>query len=440
MASKLGTSNIVHIAKRSFAAQPATKALFSPDIQSSVSYNKVKIVSVNESSPVARISVAFKAGSRYETPDNLGITHVLRSATGLTTEEFSAFGITRNVQHVGGSLYTTVDREGITFTLEALRKEIAHVHKYLASVIGKTEFRPWEIDDLKEKLKYDRFIRPPQVRLFDLLHSAAYRSGLGNSLFIPKYNIGKLGPETLHHFVNANLIQTKAVVVSSGLSVDDTIEFADSIAFKTGSSASAPASKFYGGELRKGSSTPLAYVAVATESAAASAKEAVAFSVLKYALGAGPSTKRGIGAGPLTQAVGGVGDSAVTAFNVSYADSGLFGFVIAASPEKITPAVQAAIGVVRGGSIKDADIVRGKALLKRAVADSFETLDSTVDNVVQQAVTSGVVKSLPDLLAEIDSVSASDVSAAASKIKSGKVATAAFGNIAHLPYVDTLLK
>uniref|UniRef100_A0A8D8UM31 Cytochrome b-c1 complex subunit 2, mitochondrial n=1 Tax=Cacopsylla melanoneura TaxID=428564 RepID=A0A8D8UM31_9HEMI len=443
MASKLGTSNVVQIAKRSFAAQPAAKALFSPDLQSGTSYNKVKVVSVNESSPVARISVAFKAGARYETPDNLGVTHVLRSAAGLTTEEFNHFGIIRNVEQAGGSLYATVDREGIVYTIQAVRKEIGHIHKYLASIVGKTEFRPWEVSDLTPRLKYDRLTRPAQARLFDLLHSAAYRTGLGNSLFVPKYHLGAIGPETLKHYVNSTLTQANAVVVTSGLSLDDSKEFADSIAFPSGGAASsASPAKFIGGDQRKATSEPLAYVAVATESAAASAKEALAFAVLKYALGAGPSTKRGVGAGPLSQAVFGAGgdQASVSAFSVNYSDSGLFGFVLAGTRDKVTPSLQAAIDVIKGASVNDAHVARGKALLKRALAESFETLDSTVESVVRQAVGTGVVKSLPDLLAEVDALSTSDVSAAAGKIKSGKVASAAFGAIQKLPYIDTLLK
>lgn len=442
MASSLGKANVVHIAKRSFAAQPAAKALFAPDIQSGTSHSKVKVVSVNESSPLARISVAFKAGARYESPDNLGVTHVLRSAIGLTTEDFTQFGITRNIQQAGGSLYATVDREGVVFTIEALRKEIGHVHKYLASIIGKTEFRPWEVKDLTSRLKYDRITRPSQARLLELLHATAYRSGLGNSLFIPKAHLGLIGSETLQHYVNSHLTSANAVVITSGLSLDDSKEFADSIGLKAASAPSPQAAKFYGGEQRKITSEPLAYVAVATEGAAASAKEAAAFSVLKFALGAGPSTKRGIGAGPLTQAVASAAadQAAVTAFSAAYSDSGLFGFVLAATPDKITSALQAAVGVVRGGSLSDADIARGKALLKSSLGASFETLDETVNSVAGQAVSTGVVKSLADLLAEVDSVQAADVNAAAAKIKSGKVAASAFGSIQKLPYIDALLK
>lgn len=71
----------------------------------------------------------------------------------------------------------------------------------------------------------------------------------------------------------------------------------------------------------------------------ATAPEAVAFAVLKYALGAGPSAKRGIGAGPLNQAVAKASshEASVSAFSAAYSDSGLFGFVLAGSPDKITP-------------------------------------------------------------------------------------------------------
>lgn len=72
-------------------------------------------------------------------------------------------------------------------------------------------------------------------------------------------------------------------------------------------------------------------------------------------------------------------------------------------------ALQAAVDVVRGGNLSESDVARGKALLKLALAESFETLDQTVNSVANQAVTTGVVKSLPDLLAEVDAVQASQV-------------------------------
>lgn len=60
----------------------------------------------------------FRSGSRYELPENIGVSSVLRSSAGLTTEEFTKFGIIRNLQQIGTSLSVTSDRESIAYTLE----------------------------------------------------------------------------------------------------------------------------------------------------------------------------------------------------------------------------------------------------------------------------------------------------------------------------------
>lgn len=59
-----------------------------------------------------------RAGSRYELPDTCGITNILRTAIGLSTKEFFPFNITRNLQQYGINLYSTVDRETFTVTVE----------------------------------------------------------------------------------------------------------------------------------------------------------------------------------------------------------------------------------------------------------------------------------------------------------------------------------
>lgn len=66
----------------------------------------------------------FRAGSRNETYDTQGISHVLRICTGLTTSRSSGFGITRNIQQLGGDLTTSSDREHIAYTLKITRNNL----------------------------------------------------------------------------------------------------------------------------------------------------------------------------------------------------------------------------------------------------------------------------------------------------------------------------
>lgn len=105
----------------------------------------------------------------------------------------------------------------------------------------------------------------------------------------------------------------------------------------------------------------MAFIAIAGEGGTVcNQKEALAFAALKYALGAGPQCSWGTGAGVLTKAVG---DAAVTSVNINYADSGLFGALIAAKAEVAGSAAKAAIGVLKSGSISDKDAERGTIIL-----------------------------------------------------------------------------
>lgn len=60
-----------------------------------------------------------RAGSRYELPDNLGITHILRSGAVLSTQELTSFSLHRVPSQMGFNLYASVDREAFTYSVEA---------------------------------------------------------------------------------------------------------------------------------------------------------------------------------------------------------------------------------------------------------------------------------------------------------------------------------
>lgn len=88
-----------------------------------------------------------------------------------------------------------------------------------------------------------------QIRAIDLLHNVAFRTGLGNSLFIPKTQIGKISSETLQHFVNCNFLTGRAAVVGTGINHSDLLHYAQSLEIQNGE-GSVPASPYKGGELR----------------------------------------------------------------------------------------------------------------------------------------------------------------------------------------------
>lgn len=88
-----------------------------------------------------------------------------------------------------------------------------------------------------------------QVKAIDKLHEAAYRNGLGNSLFCGKHNVGKVTPETLLHYVCENFTSNKGAVIGLGINHDELVAYAKNMTFPEGQE-SKESSKFHAGEIR----------------------------------------------------------------------------------------------------------------------------------------------------------------------------------------------
>lgn len=93
----------------------------------------------------------------------MGVTHVLRTAAGLSTKSASQFAIIRNLQEVGASFTATSDRETIAYTLEGTRKAVETALPYFTVAITQQEFRPWEVAELNNRLQIDIGTRTLQV-------------------------------------------------------------------------------------------------------------------------------------------------------------------------------------------------------------------------------------------------------------------------------------
>ncbi|XP_054290437.1 cytochrome b-c1 complex subunit 2, mitochondrial-like [Macrosteles quadrilineatus] len=439
MASNVTKTPILRaISKRNYASA-ATLAQACADVHVKVLPNKIVIASADSAIPISRVSVLFKAGSRYESADHLGVSNVLRSSAGLSTSGASAFGIVRNLQQIGASLSVTSDREGIAYTLEATPDKIEEGLQYLVDIASKQVFKPWELSDQIPRIKYELATTPPQARILDLVNKAAYRTGLGNSIFVKEHAIGKINSETLQYFVRQTFTAPRAAVVGVGVSSDHLAQLASSLELSSGAGPEAPA-KYYGGEERLEVPSPHVHIALAAESAGLQSKEALAFAVLRHALGAGSAIKYGIGAGPLGKVTA---DSkellGASAFSSAYSDSGLFGVVLTTTPSNAKAAAEKVAKVLHG-PVSDADVARGKAVVKGLLLQGYENGEAVVQDIGTQALLLGSVLAAPQIAAAVDALSTADVQNAAKKIASGKKSLAVYGNTSSAPYFDEIAK
>lgn len=426
-------------AARGFAAQAQAAAACrgSADVQTTNLPNKLTVASAESGAAVARVSIVYRAGSRQETADNLGVSHVLRAAAGLSTKTATTFAITRNLQQVGASLTATSDRELITYTVAVTKDELETGLKFLEAAATGQTFKPWELAELTTLIKADIARVPVQVEAVESLHKAAFHNGLGNSVYCPSYNAGKHSSETLQHFLAANSTTGRAAVAGVGVDHQLLVGFAQSLNLETGGSSESKPDSFNSSEIRHERGGNRAAVAVATQAAGwNSLNECLANVVLQFAAGIGPVTKRGVNNGALTKQLGNAVSS--SALYSNYSDNGLFGFVVKGDAKEVGKAVEAGVKALRSLNVSDADVARGKAGTYVWLAEYLENHGTLAFDLGEQAALLGKVYKKAEILAAIDSVSTSDVQSAARKLASGKLAVGAVGNLSNVPYLCSL--
>ncbi|KAF5305630.1 hypothetical protein FQR65_LT07711 [Abscondita terminalis] len=411
------------------------------DVKTSTLSNKVFVAAAENKAAIARVGIVFRAGSRYETPDNFGTSHLLRIAAGTSTKGSTQFAITRNLQEACATLTCSIDRELVAYILEGTGSAVEKSLKYLREVATEQLFHHWEISDNMPRVRLELATRSPQLRAVDLLHKAAYRGRtLGNSLYIPKHNLGKIKSEHLQSYVDANFTSNKAAVVGLGISHKDLKGFAETLDLQTGCDRDV-ASVYAGGEIRSDKGGPLAHIAVAGQGGPlTNGKEALAFAILQRALGSGTYIKyTNERNAPFSKLLGSSPEpNLVTALNISYSDSGLFGALITSTSTKAGFFLESVMSILKSGTISDEDFVRGKTQLKNNVLYSLENGSNGIEEMITQAGLLKCVATPAQVICAIDEITKEDVEAAAKKVACSKFSIASIGTLHCVPFLDEI--
>lgn len=447
MASRIVKSPQVQAtAKRTFAAQAQAVAkterelIKAEPLKVSTLSNGLTIASLENHSPVTTIGVAIKAGARNEGYDNAGVTHALRVASGMATSKNTAFGICRNLQQVGGSMSCTQGREHTLYSVQTTRDVSDIGVEFLADSVSSSVYKPWEVQRTLPRLKLELATRTPATQALELLHSAAFRSGLGNSLYCPDHKVGSHGTADLAAFTSKHFTSGRAALLGVGISHQALTKFAELLKLEAGAGPGTLASKFSATELRSETGGGMAYVALAGQTVGAvSVAEAMSNLLLQRILGSGPSVKYGVGSGLLAQAAAGVGGNcAASGVCQMYSDAGLIGALVVSEAASAGKALGAVVSALRSVSVTDEQVAGAKKQLLSDVYTLMEDPLQLVENMGVQALVSGDVMSVDKYPEIISSISTADVQAAAKKLAGSKLAMGAVGNLSSVPYIDAL--
>ncbi|KAJ2891402.1 ubiquinol-cytochrome c reductase core subunit 1 [Coemansia aciculifera] len=419
-----------------FAASARSYASVAPTVLTTANGIKVAAAEGPADSPLASVSLVINHGSRFETAETSGAAHYLKAFGFRNTQDRTSFRTVREAELNGATLTAEATRENITYTVQCFRDALPYFVDILGDIAAATKFTEHEFRDIAKLVRFEALgaREDPVARVIGGVHQAAFRSGLGNSLYALDSSPVVTG-DAVRQYAQDAMQAGKVAIVATGVdaaTLAALVSESKLAALTNSGAASVPsvASKFTGGAHQiYESAAPVSHYALAFESDAASAP------VLASLLGAQRRLKWGAGgASPLAKLAFSSGFS-VESFSFAYSDAALVGVLVSAPSVQIKAAVEKVAGVIQTDVAKASP----EAVL-RAVASS------RLDAAEAQATQQGVVRELSKLalghgpLCTVEAVDgvASGLAQNAAKVFGNKPVAASIGLSQTTAYVDTL--
>lgn len=437
------------LVQRGFAAAAAQSASpLTGAVETKISRlpSGLSVASIELGGPVSSIVVAYRAGARYQQPNESGLVHHLRNNIGKDSASYLGVKLLWQLGSVGGNLNATHGKDILAVQTNVVRDSSAIAVSILGE-FAKPAFKPWDVEDAELTIPSDINTQSGFDYAIDLIHRAAYRNGsLANSVNAKSHEVGKISYQQLQNFSNSRLVSGEAVLLGVNVDHSDLLGYAQAQNVVTeGRGQGAVSSPYIGGTQIIPGPGAFAHVIIAGEGAAL--KDAKAFAVQKVLsslIGKESEVKfSGIpGSGVVGAAVQKASNQrsvGVSAVDVAHSDTGLAGVYITVEGQYAEPTVKAAFGGLKeiASGVDAAAFEAAKTNAKLQALVSIENPQSLALDQAAEVLANGTSTSPIDLAKEISNVTVEDVKKAAQKIIQ-KPSVAAFGRINQVPYHDQL--
>lgn len=399
--------------------------------------NGIKVAAAEDNGPLASVSLVIKAGSRYETTETSGAAHFLKAFGYRNTQSRTSFRTVREAELNGATLTAEANREYITYTVQCFREAVPYFVDVLGDIATQTKFTEHEFRDVAKLVGFESLSARSceRTKVVEGVHQAAFRNGLGNSLYaLGDSPVGS--GNAVGEYARVALNSGRVAVVGTGIETQQLADLVKESALaglvsdaQNQGILSDSKSKFTGGNHQVyESAAPISHYALAF-----SAQEAGTSQILAQLLGAQRRMKWSTGVSSLAKlaAQGGFG---VESFAYNYSDAGMVGVLVSASGQEIKQAVEQVAGVIQR-EVAEAQPEAVQRAVAAAQLDAAGRLETQAGKI--QALSQLAMGQKPVSLESVEEASAKVAEAAKLAFKS-KPAAASIGLSQATAYVDTL--
>jgi len=379
-------------------------------------------------------------GARNERPEINGISHFLAHMIFKGTESRDALAIALEIENRGGEFNAYTDYDVTAYYTQMAAKHVDVSCEIIGDIVLNSTFPQDEVEKERGVViqEIGRYADEPEDVAYEALRRTAFQGqALGRPILGPRENVAGFGREHLFDYV-ARYDPRRMVYVVSGNVGHDTVVRRIEAMFghltAKDEPFQEPVASRGGAALLQREAEQVHFMAafpgVGTEDPGS-----YALRHLANILGGGMTSrlfqeireKRGL-------------VYSVYASPLQYADGGALSFYAGTGPEEtaeLVPVFFEELRKVRDG-VAAAELERSKEQLRFSVGKSLESTMRRADRFARTLLRTGEVRSIEQIFARIDAVTADDVAAMANRVFSGPMAVSAVGVLDRLPPYEAM--
>lgn len=361
----------------------------------------------------AAVGVWVGAGSRSETADQHGISHLLEHMAFKGTKQRSARDIVEQIEAVGGEVNASTGLESTAYYARILQEDLPLAVDILGDILTESVFDADELHREQHVILQEIGAAHdmPEDRVFDHIQEKAFPDQpLGRTILGTPQMVQSFTPQAIHDYMDGHYHGPSMVLsAAGGIKHDDLVNLGREAFSKfSNTEVSAPQKAQYkGGESRDVQKDLMeAQVVLGFEGKSYKNEEFYTAQILASLLGGGMSSrlfqevreKRGL-------------CYSVYAFHWGFADSGLFGIHAATGAEDLGELMPVVLGELMRASedLTLEELNRSRAQIKAGLLMSLESPAARASQIARQRLLFGRTLSTSELVEKIEAISVEDV-------------------------------
>ncbi|KAJ8125112.1 hypothetical protein O1611_g8528 [Lasiodiplodia mahajangana] len=182
--------------------------------------NGVRVASEALPGSFSGVGVYVEAGSRFETPQLSGLSHIIDRLAFKSTTSKSSEDIQEVVESLGGNIQCVSSRESIMYQAATFNSTVPIATELLADTIRNPRITRLEIAQELATAQYEitEIWKKPELIIPELVHMAAYKDNtLGNPLLCPMERIPQIDKSVVKAYRDTFYRPERTVVAFAGV-------------------------------------------------------------------------------------------------------------------------------------------------------------------------------------------------------------------------------